>query len=327
MANIYISYQHTDAEIVKQISDELIKRGHNILLDDSVLKVGQDWRKVLLDSLKNADGVLVLITEQSLKSNYVVSEVGTARAYVAESANKKFIIPVIYGGIPIPNFIDDLYCIRLYPESFIETINKIDASISGFLGKQEADKENKIIAKQEVEIKAADFIKDTTSALRKREWHNKLVAYICYIVGIATLIYGVSIGISGFKNLPEIQKLLAEHPDQVWGTYILIVLKSIIVIGLLIAASKYVFTLGKSFMHESLRNADRIHAISFGEFYLKAYGDRIGTHTEVKEIFQEWNIDKPTAFSSIDTAAYDPKFSDNLVEIIKTLSSKIKNSG
>jgi len=326
MANIYISYQHSDAEIVKRISEELINRGHKILHDDSVLKVGQDWRKVLLDSLKNADGVLVLITEQSLKSNYVVSEVGTARAYVAESSNKKFIIPVIYGEIPIPNFIDDLYCIRLYDNTFLETIDKIDVSISGFLGRKEADKENKIIEKQEVETKAADFIKDATQALKKREWNNKIVAYICYVVGISTLIYGVNIGINGFKNVPEIQSLLDKHPNQVWGIYILMVLKSIIVIGLLIAASKYVFTLGKSFMHESLRNADRIHAISFGEFYLKAFGDKVGTHTEIKEIFQEWNIDKPSAFSNIDTSSYDPKFSDNLVEIIKTLSSKVKGS-
>ncbi|PAC26940.1 toll/interleukin-1 receptor domain-containing protein [Flectobacillus sp. BAB-3569] len=326
MANIYISYQHTDAEIVKQISGELVNRGHSILLDDSILKVGQDWRKVLLDSLKNADGVLVLITEHSLKSNYVVSEVGTARAYVAESANKKFIIPVIYGEIPIPNFIDDLYCIRLYKDTFEETIDKIDASISVFLGRQEADKENKIIAKQEVETKAADFIKDTTFALKQRECHNKIVAYFCYIIGIGTLIFGVYVGINGFENVPEIQALLDTYPNQIWGIYILVILKSIIIIGLLIAASKYVFTLGKSFMHESLRNADRIHAISFGEFYLKAYGDRVGTHTEIKEIFQEWNIDKPSAFSNIDTNSYDPKFSDSLVEIIKTLSSKIKSS-
>ena len=326
MANIYISYQHTDSEIVKQISKKLIARGHKILLDDSVLKVGQDWRKVLLESLRNADGVIVIITEKSLKSNYVVSEVGTARAYVAESANKKFLIPVIYGEIPIPNFIDDLYCIRLYDDSFDETIEKIDISISGFLGRQEADKENKIIAKQEVETKAADFIKDTTLALKKRESHNKFVAYFCYLVGITMLIYGVDVGINGFKSLTEIQNLLDKHPNQVWGIYTLIVLKSIIVIGLLIAVSKYVFTLGKSFMHESLRNADRIHAISFGEFYLKAYGDKIGNHTEIKEIFQEWNIDKPSAFSNLEVGSYDPKFSDNLVEIIKTLSSKLKNS-
>jgi hypothetical protein len=53
MANIYISYQHTDSNVVSKISDALTERGHYIFLD-SVLKVGQDWRKVLLDSLKNS---------------------------------------------------------------------------------------------------------------------------------------------------------------------------------------------------------------------------------------------------------------------------------
>ena len=141
-----------------------------------------------------------------------------------------------------------------------------------------------------------------------------------------TLILGVYIVIDGFDNITEIQTHIDKHPSQIWAIYTLIVLKSFVIIGLLIAASKYSFTLGKSFMHESLRNADRTHAISFGEFYLKAFGDRLGSHTEIKEIFQEWNIDKPSAFSNIDTSSYDPKFSDNLVEIIKTLSSKIKNS-
>lgn len=320
MANIYISYQHTDADIVNRISEELRKRNHTILLDDSVLKVGQDWRKVLLESLRNADGVLVLISEQSLKSNYVVSEIGTARAYVAESANKKFIIPVIYGEIPIPNFIDDLYCIRLYDNAFEDTINKIDLSISQFLGQQEANKENKFI----VETKAADFIKDATSELKKRESRNKSIAYLCYAIGLGTLLLGIIICVNGFNSFSKIQDFLEKHPNQIWGIYTIATIKSIVVIGLLIAAAKYTFTLGKSFMHESLRNADRVHAISFGEFYLKAYGDRIGTLTEIKEIFQEWNIDKPSAFSNIDTASFDPKFSDSLIEIIKTLSNKVK---
>jgi hypothetical protein len=324
MAKIYISSYHADTEIVRRISEELQNRGHEILFDNTVLKVGHDWRKVLLESLKDADGVLVFITENSLKSNYVVSEIGTARAYVAESDNRKFIIPVIYRDIPIPNFISDLFCIRLDENNFDETISKIDTSIASFLGRQEAAKENQRIEKERVEIKAADFIKDATKALNKRKWHNMIVAYLCYLIGISTLIWGIIIGLNGLNGLSNVQELLNKHPSQMWGIYILVILKSLIVIGLLIACSKYVFTLGRSFMHESLRNADRIHAISFGEFFLKAYGDKVGSHSEIKEIFQEWNIDKPSAFSSIDANSYDPKFSDNLVEIIKTLSNKVK---
>ncbi|NEM99289.1 toll/interleukin-1 receptor domain-containing protein [Pontibacter burrus] len=326
MAKLYISYQHTDVQIVRSITEELRQRGHEILMDDSVLKVGQDWRKALLQSLKEADGVLVLITEKSLESKYVVSEIGTARAYVAESSNKKFIIPVIYGAIPIPSFIEDLYCIRLDPINFSQAIDKIDNSISSFLGKKEAEKENENQERQQIEIKAGDYIKDATNALNKRELHNRWIAYLCYIIGFITLIWGIQVGIQGFKAITDIQSLLEEYPNQVWGIYILSILKSTIIIGLLIAGSKYTFTLGKSFMHEALRNADRIHAISFGEFYLKAYGDKVDSHNDVKEVFQHWNIDKPSSFSGIESQSYDPKFSESLLEVIKTLSNKVKNN-
>jgi hypothetical protein len=324
MAKIYISYKHEDLETVRRISEDLRNRGHETIMDESVLKVGQDWRKVLLSSLKEADGVLVLITERSLESKYVISEIGTARAYVAESDNEKFIIPVIYGNIPIPSFIEDLYCIRLDEGNFIEALNKIDSSISGFIARKQAAHENLVKEKAKVEGSAAGFIKDATEALKIRERVNSLIAYLCYLFGGGALVWGVRIGVTGFNKLNDIQLYLDKHPNQIWAIYIMAILKSAIVIGLLIAASKYAFTLGKSFMHESLRNADRIHAISFGEFYLKAYGDRVGSHAEIKEIFKDWNIDKPSSFSSLDTNTYDPKFTEGLLDVIKTLSDKVK---
>jgi hypothetical protein len=63
-------------------------------MDTEVMKIGQDFRKTLLTALKSSDGVLVFVTEQSSKSNYVISEIGAARAFVDESANKRFLIPV-----------------------------------------------------------------------------------------------------------------------------------------------------------------------------------------------------------------------------------------
>lgn len=326
MAKIYISYQHTDSNVVRIISNELQKRGHNILIDENILKIGQDWRKVLLDSLREADGVLVLISENSLRSDYVISEIGTARAYVAESSNSKFLIPIIYGDIPIPSIINDLQCIRLNDNNVVETINIVDTAISSFLARQEAVKDNQFKEKQEIELKAADYIADATKALKSREWHNRIVAYLCYILGLYALLYGAILSSDNIRSISTLQDSLNKYPNQIWGIYVITILKSIIVIGLLIAVSKYAFTLGKSFMHEALRNSDRIHAISFGEFFLKAYGEKLTSYNEIKEVFQEWNIDKPSAFSNIDTNSYDPKFSDNLVEIIKTLIGKIKSS-
>jgi hypothetical protein len=70
-------------------------------------------------------------------------------------------------------------------------------------------------------------------------------------------------------------------------------------------------------MVESIRNGDRIHAISFGKFYLNAYGD-IATREEIKEVFGNWNIDNGSSFITQDAKDIDPNVLGAL-EIIKSI--------
>lgn len=65
-------------------------------------------------------------------------------------------------------------------------------------------------------------------------------------------------------------------------------------------------------MVESLRNSDRIHAISFGEFYLKAYQEK-ADWKEIKEAFQHWNIDGGSSFNSQNANDFDPKIFKNII--------------
>ncbi|WP_090808310.1 hypothetical protein [Paenibacillus sp. 276b] len=74
-------------------------------------------------------------------------------------------------------------------------------------------------------------------------------------------------------------------------------------------------------MVESLRNADRIHAISFGEFYLKTYGEKADWN-EIKEAFQHWNIDKGSSFITQSTTEYDPKILKQLTDLLKNIASR-----
>jgi hypothetical protein len=59
-------------------------------------------------------------------------------------------------------------------------------------------------------------------------------------------------------------------------------------------------------MSESLKCSDRIHAIGFGKFYLKAYGEK-ATWLELKEVFQHWNIDRSSTFAALDSSQIDPQ--------------------
>ena len=43
---------------------------------------------------------------------------------------------------------------------------------------------------------------------------------------------------------------------------------------LVVSLSKFLFTLAKSFMVEAIRCSDRIHAISFGKFYIEAFEEK-----------------------------------------------------
>ena len=89
------------------------------------------------------------------------------------------------------------------------------------------------------------------------------------------------------------------------------------------ASSKYAFTLGKSYMNESLKNSNRLHAISFGKFYLQAYGDVV-TPEDVKEVFQHWNIDKDSSFKELNSQSFDPRIFESAIEIASVLTKHEK---
>jgi hypothetical protein len=100
-------------------------------------------------------------------------------------------------------------------------------------------------------------------------------------------------------------------------------MKGAILLILLLTSSKYAFTLSKSYMNESLKIADRIHAIKFGKLFIKIFESSINKN-DFKEVFQNWNLSKDSSFSSISTDNYDPKFVDSAVKILETIKNMTK---
>ena len=86
------------------------------------------------------------------------------------------------------------------------------------------------------------------------------------------------------------------------------------------------FSLGKSYSSESLKSSDRIHAIRFGEFYLRAFGDKTKWE-ELKEVFQHWNIDRNSSFASLDVSQFDPKILESLTDLIKVVGGSKDEKG
>ncbi|MDY1045513.1 HNH endonuclease domain-containing protein [Pseudomonas coleopterorum] len=127
-----------------------------------------------------------------------------------------------------------------------------------------------------------------------RNW--SLGGLVSLLLGVGAATYFAAVGLSPGKD----------GTGADWLQLLFLGLKGVVVVVLLIAIAKYCYGYSQSFMHESLKNSERKHAINFGRFYLQSYGAN-AEWAQVKEAFEHWNIAPSSAFSKADADAFDPK--------------------
>lgn len=91
---VYISYAHMDYEIAHDIKEKLREKEFQVLMDDAIT-AGQEYDKQLASMISDASqagGLIVLVSENSLKSSYVQAEVKYAMSL------DSVIIPIIIDG-------------------------------------------------------------------------------------------------------------------------------------------------------------------------------------------------------------------------------------
>jgi len=133
MAKIYLSYSYRDADLAKELESRLQGKGHRFTFAVSTRPFG-NWRKRLSDALRSAEILIPLLSQNSLQSNFVASEIGGARVY--DEQRGMLIIPIIFGeNIQLPSFISDYQCyfLRSSNTGDIDAIvSEIDAAISQY---------------------------------------------------------------------------------------------------------------------------------------------------------------------------------------------------
>lgn len=314
MAKIYISYSKSDSGFATALADELRQHGHEITIDLSLLTPGTEWREVLTAALKSSDALVTLITEASLNSQFVISEIGAARAF-AESSGQMLVIPVIAEAIRVPEFISDIQSIHAPDRDIKRISDEIDRAIAALIGTQVAREQQQVAQKEQLERDAAPYVDEAVSSLTKNERRDRAIAYAWFIVGAAVLIVGVGYALWSLAGV------INDPVPAAWVRFAWAALKTLVVIGLLLAVSKYCFLLGRSHMSESLKSADRIHAISYGRFYLRAWGGREAP-PQIKDVFQHWNISSPSAFATLELEKFDPKHLEQIITIAKIVTGK-----
>jgi len=313
MARVFVSYAHQDREIVQQIAEGLRALQHQVFFAGDAVTAGKPWREIIAGSLQEADAVIIIISKESVRSNWIMAEVGAAIAYSRERG-KSSVIPVVIDDINPPAVLSEIQCIIVPERDVTRITNLLARALDDLVGRQIAEEQEKEEVRSRVKATAAEYISVSLNQLRSRERTYRRTALVWYSLGYFALLGGIGFGIW--------RATIATSTSINWPTLAHFAAISAITIGLLIALSKFAFTLGKSFMVESLRNSDRIHAISFGEFYLKAFGEK-AEWKEVKEALQHWNIDLGSSFISQDTSQYDPKMVETGIEIAKFLSAQV----
>ncbi|WP_189638203.1 toll/interleukin-1 receptor domain-containing protein [Bacillus sp. dmp10] len=317
MAEIQFTYVYEDQDIAEALAAPLEERGYKVILPSNQITVGESFEKMIL-GLKTADYLVVILTRRAQQSNHVKHELSTAMGYYRER-KKPIIIPIAFeeDGVPFKHdtAFADMQILIGSRDNIHQFASTIAYKISEHIGEAQAIEEENEEKIAKVEKKIDTYITGAITRLTAKEKDYRNIAYICYglcglflIGAIIFLLYKVNFIINS-------QKVLTTAEQIQLG------LVGFVLLALILSVARFLYLIGKSFMVESLRNSDRIHAISFGEFYLKAYQEK-AEWSEIKEAFQHWNIGGGSSFNSQSTNDFDPEIFKNIIEFTKVITSK-----
>jgi TIR domain len=309
MPSVYIAYSHADREFASALVDQLISSGFDIYWDQ-MLTAGQDWGELLPKFLSQADAFVVIISNAGPQSTWVMSEVGRALGLSLER-NRPFIIPVCLDNAGVPSPLAHIQAIFGTSADVAGVVGKVVTAVNASLASLSVRTEEHQKKVARVEQSANDYIRKSLADLRRMETRYFRLACACY--GLSAFL--LSVCAIGFAMM-----LVPSHAKIEWQDFALSAGKTVLFVAFVSALIRGLYMLGRNFMMESIRYSDRVHAISFGEFYLNGFG---GTDwLEVKEAFQNWNLDRGSSFTSQNVSDVDPQILAIVLEIGKSLGSK-----
>lgn len=167
---------------------------------------------------------------------------------------------------------------------------------------------------EEVRSTLGRFVNKAMSELKIKEKKYTIIS-LYWILGGSIACLGIVASIISImvwmSNIVDVTKSIS------WSLLIYYVGKGAVILSALSTLAYYCFKQSNSYVHESLKQGERVHAIRFGQLCLRLYGKQINEN-QIKNVFADWNINSSTAFSNI------PKDNDVLSDIPKNISELFK---
>jgi hypothetical protein len=123
VSTIFLSHSYSDLKTAQALEGRLQNKGHKFRIPAGTAVTG-NWRTKYTKALAGADVQAILVTEAALRSQKVLGEIGAGR--VLEHLRGMLQLPILVGGIKIPDLIDDIYCFRLKNDldALVEELHK-----------------------------------------------------------------------------------------------------------------------------------------------------------------------------------------------------------
>lgn len=125
---VFISYTQQDKNHAELIADRLRQAGHDVWYDEWKLRVGDNLIEKINQGLKETDALLVIISENSLRSKWVMHEF-SALAFGELSTKNRRIIPVLVDKSTVPEYLARYFYVDL-SERPEQGINRIVDALS-----------------------------------------------------------------------------------------------------------------------------------------------------------------------------------------------------
>lgn len=200
MSKVFISYSSKDSSAAKNIAEMLRENGIEPWLAEDQILPGDRISEKIQKAIKGSEYFVVLLSQNSLKSKWVSTELGAALRKATGKTGSR-IIPVILEDVQLPTDIRDILYIDLR-ENFQEGVEKVifavsqptppdTESLSNIVDTEQVAKE---LEKEQIRFKGAGYL-------------------ITTILGVATLI------VSGISSVSSFQQAYKNRPQVFYSVH------------------------------------------------------------------------------------------------------------
>lgn len=137
MGHVFISYSRKDAELARKIALQLRDQDIPVWIDVNNVAVGSNWDQAIQQALEESISLIMIISNDSIDSQYVLFEYGYAMAQSIP------VIPIIRSSSPPKAIPDNLRALQILNSDDAQLLNKITQILSenGVLSKSKPQQE------------------------------------------------------------------------------------------------------------------------------------------------------------------------------------------